>query len=256
MKKSLTAVAILALVLVPVMLHAGTGYYNMAVMDTAQALKAGKFTITAADDAGFWYSDFSDKWLMTNEASAKLAYWIIEGLEASLLYNHAFYLNALGNVTNAIGNGQLDMKYSFGLGDVVRLSLGAGIGVPLNEDNGAITFTNTPVFQFVPAACLSANLGGVHLNLQLKDRLVMADSGAFGWLQIKGSIAFDFNGFLAAFTGGVDTLSNDTNVAFMGGPEIIWNVAGPLQINLGVFGHKTFGDTTVFRGVFRASLLI
>jgi len=253
MKKSL--VFVLALVFMPLALSAGTGYYNMAIMDTAQTMKAGKFMITAADDAGMYYSDFSKKWLMGNEATGKLAYYIIEGLEASLQYNHAFVLNALGKVTNSFGNGELDMRYGFGLGDIIKLSLGAGVGVPVNKSNGAVTYTNTPIFQFIPEACLSVNLGGINLHFQLKDRLILPDSGdAFGWLQIKGAIAFDFNGFLAAFSGGYDN-ENGTG-KYLGGPEIIWNIGGPLQINLGVFADSNFGGDMTFRGVFRASLLL
>lgn len=253
MKKFL--VLALALVFVPMAAFAGTGYYNMAIMDTAQTMKAGKFMITASDDSGFWYSDYSDKWLMNSELIGKLSYFIIEGLEATLQYNHAFLLRSNDTVGSLVGNGEIDMKYAFGLGDVIKLSLGAGVGVPINEAEGALTFTNTPVFQFIPEACLSANLGGVHLHLQFKDRILMNDNTDM-WLQIKGAIAFDFNGFLAAFTGGIDTFSGMSSAGYMGGPEIIWNIAGPLQINIGVFAHKFFEGDTVFRGVFRASLLL
>jgi hypothetical protein len=255
MKKSFAYVLVLALVFVPLSLYAGTGYYNMAIMDTAQTMKAGKFMITAADDAGFWYSDYSKKWFMGNEPTGQLSYFIIEGLEASLKYNHLFLTHSNNTVSSLMGNGELDMKYAFGLGDIVRLSLGAGVGVPIDKDNGAITFTNTPVFQFIPEACLSINLGGLQFNIQLLDRFLMNDP-VDAWLQAKASIAFDFNGFLAAFTGGFDTMTGSSSPGYMGGPEIIWNIGGPLQINLGVFAHKFFEGATVYRGVFRASLLL
>jgi hypothetical protein len=255
MKKLNAGVFVVMFLLFSSVLFAGSGFYNMAIMDTAQVMNKGKFMITAADDAGFWKSNFSGKWFMVNEPTVKLAYTIIDGLEASLQYNHAFYSHDTGPVTNNLGNGDVNIKYAFGLGDVLRLSLGAGIGVPLDKDNGAVTFTNTPVFQFIPEACLSANIGSVNLHLQLKDRLLMDDPKMLAWLQMKLAIAFDFNGFLAAFTGGIDTFTDMSQAGYTGGPEIIWNVGGPLQINLGVFADSNFGGATVFRGVFRASLL-
>ena len=255
MKKLVAGIFVLAVVLVPFAAIAGTGYYNMAIMDTAQALKGGKFVFTAADDAGFWYSDFSKKWLMENEATGRLSYYIIEGLEAAASYNHAFYTHPSTPMTNAVGNGQLDMRYAFGLGDLVKLSLGLGLGVPIDKTNGAITFTNSAVFQFVPEACLSANFGGLNLHVQLKDRMLMSDPDMQNWVQIKGAIAFDFNGFLAAFTGGFDTFTGMPKASIIGGPEIIWNMGGPLQINIGLFADTNYGAATAYRGVFRLSIL-
>jgi hypothetical protein len=79
MKKSIVIVLVAIFLCMSFSLFAGTGYYNMGIMDTAQVMNKGKFMITVADDAGFWKSNYSDQWFMVNEPTAKLAYTILCG---------------------------------------------------------------------------------------------------------------------------------------------------------------------------------
>jgi hypothetical protein len=255
MKKISASVLVLFFVFLPFSLHAGSGYYNLGLMETTQMLKAGNFMISAVSDSAF-YGDHN-AWSMLEEASGKLSYVIMEGLEASLEYNHIIYKDFDGTPPDGrIGAGKLKIKYAFGLGDTLRMSVGLGAGLPFSN-NMMESLTEAGLFQIIPVVCLSTNLGGAGLHLQLKDLLLFDHGEAEMWIQAKAGIVFDFNGLLAAFTAGVDNVGNGDNNAFMfmGGPEIVWNVAGPLQLNIGVFGTK-FPDTFFIRGVVRASLLL
>jgi hypothetical protein len=252
MKKFMAGVIVLAFVLVPFAASAAQGYYNLGLMETAQMLKQGHFMISAASDSGFYRN--SNQSRMIEEASGEITYIIIEGLEADIGYNHSIYMNFdTKNSTSAVGNLKLRMKYAFGLGDVLRLSLGLGVGFPLAGDSSEFeSLTDIGQGSIIPAVCLSANLGGVGLHVQLKDIIYPSDD-TIAWLQARAAIVFDFKDLLLSLGGGIDNISSESQLNFMGGPELVWNVAGPLQLNFGVYGEKWF-DLFFIRGVVKATL--
>jgi hypothetical protein len=257
MKKMSAFVLTVLFVILPLSVFAGSDYYNLSFMDTAQVLKTGKVMIMLHSDSGFTSNDSSGiRKTSVLEAlkGSVLAGIVTEGLEIGLDYDHA--INKFFDGTDAsstAGNVGINLKYGFGLGEVVRMSLGFGGSFILDGAFKTLDENGTP--RVSPSVCLSTKLGNMSAHLQFLDDIYF-NKNTSAWTKLKLGIVYDFESVKAAIMGGYENV-NSSDHLFSAGPEIIWNAFGPFNLNTGFIlsGTGTTGSPVYGRLMINAALL-